>query len=469
VDGNIAFYGASGSGKSTALRTLAIAAGITPKGGPVQVYGMDFASGGLAALEELPHVGAVIDGNDAERIQRLLRQLRDTVEERSARYAAARASTIEEYREIAGRPDEPRILLLIDGYGAFRNEWEAMGARMPYYQLFLQLLVDGRGAGVHVAVTADRSGSIPSSVAGSLPRKIIMRQVDESAYAMLGAAKDVLDESSPPGRAIVGGLEMQVAVLGGSPNLAEQVRAIEKLAGTLRRAGVPEAPAVRRLPELIPADTMPPDVGGMPVVGVADDTLEPVGIEALGTFLLAGPPQSGRTNALHWLVNAIQRAHPEARFLYFGARRSALRGLDLWAEAATGTAEVAELAKQVVGSLAEPPPEGQVGTVVVIEALADFLTSPADAPLVEVIKAVKRNEHLVIGEGDTSTWGASWPLISEIRNGRRGLALQPDQLEGDSLFRTSFPRVQRKEFPVGRGMLVDKAKVRRVQLPLVGG
>ncbi|HLV05668.1 MAG TPA: FtsK/SpoIIIE domain-containing protein [Actinomycetaceae bacterium] len=467
VDGNIAFYGASGSGKSTALRTLAISAGITPRGGPVQVYGLDFSSGGLAPLENLPHVGSIIDGDDAERIQRLLRRLRDTVEERSARYAAARASTIEEYRTIAGRPDEPRILLLIDGYGAFRTEWEAVASRMPYYQLFLQLLVDGRSAGVHVAVTADRHGSIPSSVAGSLQRKIVMRQVDAAAYAQLGAPKDVLDESSPPGRAIVGGLEMQVAVLGGSPNLAEQVRAIEKLAGTLRRAGVPEAPAVRRLPELIPADTMPRHVDGFPAVGVADDTLEPVGIEALGTFLLAGPPQSGRTNALHWLVRSVQQAHPEARFLYFGARRSGLRGLDLWEQAATGTAEVAELAKAVVGDLREPPPEGEVGYVVVIEALADFLTSPADAPLVEVIKAVKRNEHFVIGEGDTSTWGASWPLVSEIRNGRRGLALQPDQLEGDTLFRTSFPRVQRKEFPVGRGMLVDKAKVRRVQLPLL--
>src|SRR5690625_2283134 len=163
-----------------------------------------------------------------------------------------------------------------------------------------------------------------------------MRQVDAAAYAQLGAPKDVLDESSPPGRAIVGGLEMQVAVLGGSPNLAEQVRAIEKLAGTLRRAGVPEAPAVRRLPELIPADTMPRHVDGFPAVGVADDTLEPVGIEALGTFLLAGPPQSGRTNALHWLVSAIQRAHPEARFLYIGARRSAMRGLYMRKESANG-------------------------------------------------------------------------------------------------------------------------------------
>src|SRR5690606_37151434 len=170
--------------------TLFRSAGITPRGGPVQVYGLDFSSGGLAALENLPHVGAVIDGDDGERIQRLLRQLRDTVEERSARYAAARASTIEEYREIAGRPDEPRILLLIDGYGAFRSEWEAVASRMPYYQLFLQLLVDGRSAGVHVAVTADRHGSIPSSVAGSLQRKIVMRQVDAAAYAQLGAPKD---------------------------------------------------------------------------------------------------------------------------------------------------------------------------------------------------------------------------------------------------------------------------------------
>ncbi|WP_418608020.1 FtsK/SpoIIIE domain-containing protein [Georgenia sp. SUBG003] len=56
TDGNIVFYGAGGSGKSTALRTLAVGAGITPKGGPVHVYGLDFSSGGLAPLAGLPHV-----------------------------------------------------------------------------------------------------------------------------------------------------------------------------------------------------------------------------------------------------------------------------------------------------------------------------------------------------------------------------------------------------------------------------
>ncbi len=53
-DGSIAFFGTGGSGKTVALRTLAIAAGITPRGGPVNVYGIDYASGGLAMLEPRP-------------------------------------------------------------------------------------------------------------------------------------------------------------------------------------------------------------------------------------------------------------------------------------------------------------------------------------------------------------------------------------------------------------------------------
>ncbi len=35
-DGNMAIYGTGGSGKSAALRGIAIAAAVTPRGGPVQ-------------------------------------------------------------------------------------------------------------------------------------------------------------------------------------------------------------------------------------------------------------------------------------------------------------------------------------------------------------------------------------------------------------------------------------------------
>lgn len=57
-------------------------------------------------------------------------------------------------------------------------------------------------------------------------------------------------------------------------------------------------------------------------------------------------------------------------------------------------------------------------------------------------------------------------FVAEVRNGRRGLVLQPDHLDGDPLFRTPFPRMARSEFPPGRGVVVESGRIRRVQVPL---
>ena len=127
-DGNMIVYGTGGAGKSTTLRTMAVAAGLSIRGGPCEVYGLDFGSKGLSLIEHLPHVGAVIDGDDTELVGRLLRRLRATVDERAARFAQVKAGTITEYRQLAGNPDEPRILLLVDGIGPFRQSCESRGA-----------------------------------------------------------------------------------------------------------------------------------------------------------------------------------------------------------------------------------------------------------------------------------------------------------------------------------------------------
>ncbi|MEI7888304.1 MAG: FtsK/SpoIIIE domain-containing protein, partial [Actinomycetes bacterium] len=66
VDGNIAVFGTGGAGKSAFLRTLAVSAGLTARGGPCFVYGLDFGARGLTMLEGLPHVGSVIGADDAE-------------------------------------------------------------------------------------------------------------------------------------------------------------------------------------------------------------------------------------------------------------------------------------------------------------------------------------------------------------------------------------------------------------------
>ena len=466
-DGSLVVFGTSGAGKSTTLRTLAIAAALTIE--PVHVYGLDFGSGGLSMLERLPNVGSVVDGADTERVARLLGRLREVVTERSGRFAQAQAGSITEYRARSGRPDEPRVLLLVDGLSAFREAYESQIGRGELFAVFARLVAEGRPLGVHVAMSAERPGALPTSLAGSVQRRLVLRQADENAYGVLGIPKDVLAAEAPAGRGVVAGTndEVQVAVVGGSASIAAQVARLNALAEIMETGPAAFAPPIRRLPAVIEASSLPDSVGGMPVLGVADDTLQACGFEPRGVFVLAGLPRSGRTTALGAIAASLHRFDPAARLYYVGSRRSLLATAPYWAGAALTPQDAAVLARGLLAVLAEPVGDG-MGVVLVIEGLAEFLGGPAEQALVEAIKAAKRNDHFVLAESETTTWGSAWPLISEVRNGRRGLVLQPDTFDGDALFRTAFPRLVRSEFPPGRGVFVEAGRLRRVQVPLPG-
>ena len=97
--GSLLAIGASGSGKTVLLRTLAASAGLSRRGATTHVYALDFAGRGLEIFSVLPHVGAVIPGHDDVRVVRLLRDLRTRIDERSERFAAASASSLPEFRE----------------------------------------------------------------------------------------------------------------------------------------------------------------------------------------------------------------------------------------------------------------------------------------------------------------------------------------------------------------------------------
>ncbi len=463
VDGNIAVYGTGGSGKSTVLRTLASAAAITPRGGPVHVYGLDFGAGSLRMLEKLPHVGSIIPGDDAERIIRLFRMLKAELEDRGPRYAEANASSITEYRSLTGRHDEPRILLLVDGFPSFREDFEIPAGRSQWYDVFRDLLADGRRLGMHVALTGDRAGAVPTAIGSLVQRRVVLRLADDG-YGMLDVPGDILGPSSPPGRAIVDGYETQIAVLGGSRAVSDQSDAVRRLAEAMERAGIRRAPEIGSLPKEVLLEALPPAHDGAPVLGVSDVDLGPFGFEPSGTLLLAGPPASGRSTALAALSASVARFDPEARLYYIGSARSPLASSPLWAATATTPADAAELAKDLVAAVTDPDTEGRIA--VFVESIGDFLQTPADSPIVELVRAVRRSDHLLVAEAETSAWGSSWPLLGEVKNGRRGLLLQPDSIEGDLLLKTPLPRMGRSEFPPGRGVYIHKGTFVRVQLPL---
>ncbi len=458
-DGNMAIIGTGGSGKSTVLRTIAASAAITARGGPVQVFGLDFAAGGLQMLETLPHVGSVISGDDDERVGRLLRWLRDVVDDRAVRFSQARAGNIVEYRKVAKSPHEPRIILLLDGMSAFRDAYEANVAS-PWFAVFSQIATDGRQVGVHVVVSGDRAGSIPMSLSSSIQRRLVLRLANADDYGMLGVASDVLTPASPPGRGILDDLEVQIGVLGGDGNVALQARELESLAAAMRKAGIEDAPPVQRLTDLVTLAELGTVAEGLIAIGIADDNLGGVGIEPRGAFIIAGPPGSGRTSALEAIGQSLSRSQKPPALILLSGRRSHLSAKGFWSIAA----DTPEALEKAVAKLAARVDKGDTAFALFLENIADFSGSPVEFELERIVKTLIKAEAFVVGEAETSTWSQAYALGQPLRSGRRGLILQPDDGDGDLLLNTPLGRIRRGTFPTGRGFVVERGRARKLQV-----
>lgn len=466
TDGNMAIYGTGGSGKSTTLRTIAISAASTVRGGPVHVYGLDFGASGLSMLEELPHVGSIVPGDDEERVIRLLRTLRQVIDERARDFAKVRAGSIAEYRELAGRPDTPRILLLVDGMAAFREAYD-YSQLSKWFTTFVQIATDGRQVGVHVIVTGDRPNAIPTSLGSSIQRRLVHRMASDEDYAAFGEAKDVLSKSSPPGRAILNGHEVQIAVHGGDANVAIQSREVSKLAEAMRRAGVAQAPPIVTLPERVELSTLRPVVDGRPVLGLGDETLSEVTFEPRGAFMVTGPMSSGRTTAVLTIARGLMALDQPMRRVRFSARRTPLTGAaGVWDVEASDPETVKELA----GQLRHTVESGSVGEgqlALFIDGVADFTGTGVENDLDKLIRACTREGQFVVGENESASWSQAYVLAQPFKAGRRGLLLQPGEMDGDTLLGTGLGKVRRADFPAGRGFLVASGRATKLQVAQV--
>ncbi|RRC95356.1 FtsK/SpoIIIE domain-containing protein [Schaalia canis] len=469
-EGNIAYYGASGSGKTTALRSLAIAAAITPKGGPVDVYGLDFAGGGLDMLKAMPHVGDVVPGDDEERVARLLTHLSSIVEERAARYSAVHAADLTNYRRIASLPDEPRILLLVDSVGVFVEEYQSVTRHIPTWNKFQQILLDGRAVGVHVAVTADRFAAIPTSVASNFQRKVVLRQTDEDAYMNFGLPKDVLNPTSLPGRAMQVGRPdlMQLAILGDNINALAQARLMAQLGEFMTSQGRVRPQAIGSLPMEIPAAQVSASVQGMPVIGVEGESLSPLPFRPVGTVSVAGGAQTGRSNALAWMVHSLRTCNAQTRFLHASSGRSALSRSSVWHATAQGASGLAEMLQEHRALFEAEAPENSPGVVLVIEDLGGFSFDYTLEPeVVGLLSLAKSNGHLVIVEADLAGWNRGSQLTATLKQSRSGLILCPGAGDGDSALGVTVPAIGSRELTPGRGYFTQAGKVWKVQVPLM--
>ena len=420
--------GGGRSGRTNAVVTVATA--LAAALGPDQLHVYAIAHGnGAAALSALPHTGAVIDVREVERVEQLLAFLAVEVERRSS----------------CSDGRTPRLLLVVDGWDSFvAATAEVDGGRCQ--DMVLRLLAHGPAAGLRVVLSSDRSG-LSGRLSSAVRHRICLRLPDSADYALLGLPARRVPTSMPPGRGIRAedGAVVQLALVD------EETR---------RRARSWPAPVTppRRfepLPARVPLHTLGPTTGRL-IVGVGGDGGSPVVLdphETGGSFLVAGPPRSGRSTTLVSLAAQLHARSPVALCSRPGPLRQR-RDLAAVADAADPVQS-----REALASLA---PDGAL--------LVDDIDLVDDPGLLDSIEAAMRRLRdgggLVVLAGTTDAMAASFRgPVAAARRSRTGLLLRPEGVHDGELLGVRLRRRPANADPPGRGVLALHGRAVPLQVP----
>jgi S-DNA-T family DNA segregation ATPase FtsK/SpoIIIE len=226
-----------------------------------------------------------------------------------------------------------------------------------------------------------------------------------------------------------------------------------------------EAPPIRSLTHHVLMESLPSEVGGLPVLGIGSTTLSALPFRPRGSFVVTGPSGSGRTTSLASLARSLHRWNPAMRrYLVTPSRSSELTAVLDWTEVAAGTDDILAMAGRLRSELDGGVPRGPMA--VLVERMDDLATTGAEAPLCDLVKACLDGESFVAAEGELMFFASGFGLSGLLKTSRSGLALQPDGAEGQTVFRSGFPAFNQMDQPEGRGFLVQRGRAEMLQVAL---
>ncbi|PZG23114.1 FtsK/SpoIIIE domain-containing protein [Nonomuraea aridisoli] len=475
--GHLHVIGSPRTGRSQVLRTLAAALARAHGVADLHLYGIDCGNGALNALNALPHCGTVVDRTEIERLGRLLDRLVAELAARQALLGGRGVADLAELRRLlppAERP--PHVVVLLDRFEVFERDY-AVHDNGSYLTRLVRLMRDGAAAGIHLVLAGDRLlGS--SRYAGTTEDRIVLRLNDRGDYNVIGLSARNVPEQLPPGRGIRARdlSEVQIAVLGPDLTGSGQARALAALGQelTARESGVPSGRRPMRLDVL-------PDVisyaearalrgpGGLsptrPMAGVGGDTLSVLGpdLAEVPTFVVAGPPRSGRSTALAAIASSLLEAG--AGLIVLTPARSPLRRLS----GASGVAAVladAEITQAAFREALRKVPE-EYGVIVVDDAEL-LARSDLEPDLTLLARGGAGPGWGVVAGGNAevlSTTLGGW--IAQVKRNRSGLLLSPQNFAEGELVGVRLSRgVIGQPIQPGRGHLhLGDGALRTVQVP----
>lgn len=235
---NYAVVGMATSGKTTFLQTLIFSLALRYSPAALNMHILSLTSRMLGSLEDLPHVGDVIYGEEESEVRRLFDMLTAQSDRRKDLFSKASTDSFLAYNQAqAGMGKEiiPAIVVFIDRFAQVMeiiSDDESM-------QRFTVLLSEGSSRGIFFVVTALDLKEIPYKMRGAF-RGIGLQINDRADYTdIIGKSvpREMPDIAQTPGRGLVvvgdGIYEFQTALSGSSKTDSARVAEVRALSAEM--------------------------------------------------------------------------------------------------------------------------------------------------------------------------------------------------------------------------------------------
>ena len=325
--GNVAVVGGPQSGKSTALRSLVMAAAATHTPEQMQFYCLDFGGGTLGSLANLPHVGSVAGRMDSDRIRRTVAEVTGILRTREERFRELGIESMRDFRQrkatLAALPpgeaaQDPLsedhfgdVVLVVDGWATIRSDFDALEPALQ------SIAIQGLSYGVHLAISATRWMEIRPAVKDMMGTRVELRMGDP----MDSDVGRKFAELVPVGRPGRGMSAERLHILIGLPRLDSSSEVDDLPAGVAAGCaamrsvyGDREAPRVRMLPhDVDPAtvDAAARRAGALGknkvAIGVSESELAPVVLDfdVQPHLVVFGDSECGKTGLLRNIAAGV--------------------------------------------------------------------------------------------------------------------------------------------------------------------
>ena len=236
--GHFVLFGASGWGKTTFMRSLIVSLAATHSPAEFHAHVLDLGGRNLEVLKALPHVGTIIMPDERgyeERIQQLLRELNDIVDNRKRLFSEVGVSTLYEYNTLYPDRIEPAMLVVIDNFAEYIESFGNPNQTAEDDNLLetLVLLVrQAKAYGLHFVISATRTNELSSKLYSLFTERLTLRLSDTSQYrTIVGGSVTEIDEIPGRGYVRVGRqpLEFQIGIATG--HFDEQGQLLDEIQG----------------------------------------------------------------------------------------------------------------------------------------------------------------------------------------------------------------------------------------------